>query len=425
MWIVITSFFVFAIWISRAMASITGWLNLFLSTTVTVILLSVFFFLSLPLNIDFTLLAGISALAGFGALWFKPLRYRISRSGNWLNRYNLLFLLLFLVSLAGFSSFVKKWGEWDAWAIWSAHAGFLTSDDFWKNLWSQPYSWSHNDYPLMLPSLIALVWKETGEVSYIAPMVISFLPLAGIILLLYLSGSNPQTGLFATLLIVVNNRFLFHAASQYADLLLSFVILLFFILNHCIPEDEKSRKTKFVVLGIIASSGFWIKNEGILFFVLATMNILSSRNGRSNFLIFFAGSLLIITLVSAIHFFTMVRNDIISGINADVLGKITDRARYSLIFSYFLNVMVVEFPILPFAWLSIHATRQFREFRPFFTILVPLLLAYLAIYVITPYDQEWHLRTSMNRLILHLYPATIYFFAQSADRISGQFIIKE
>jgi hypothetical protein len=45
---------------------------------------------------------------------------------------------------------------------------------------------------------------------------------------------------------------------------------------------------------------------------------------------------------------------------------------------------------------------------------VPLLavllifLGYLVIYVITPYDLNWHLSTSLDRLILQIFPAVVY-----------------
>jgi hypothetical protein len=38
------------------------------------------------------------------------------------------------------------------------------------------------------------------------------------------------------------------------------------------------------------------------------------------------------------------------------------------------------------------------------------LAAYFAIYLVTPHDLEWHLKTSFNRLILHILPLALLLF---------------
>jgi len=38
------------------------------------------------------------------------------------------------------------------------------------------------------------------------------------------------------------------------------------------------------------------------------------------------------------------------------------------------------------------------------------LAGYFLIYLITPYDLYWHLRFSLNRLFLQLWPAVIFLF---------------
>jgi len=44
------------------------------------------------------------------------------------------------------------------------------------------------------------------------------------------------------------------------------------------------------------------------------------------------------------------------------------------------------------------------------------LAGYFAIYLITPYDLYWHLRFSLNRLFLQLWPSAIFiFFLKSFD----------
>jgi len=46
-------------------------------------------------------------------------------------------------------------------------------------------------------------------------------------------------------------------------------------------------------------------------------------------------------------------------------------------------------------------------------IILLQLLGYCAIYVITPHDLEWHIGTSLSRLVLQLYPAGIFLLFSS------------
>jgi hypothetical protein len=389
-----------------------------LSVSLMITFVSVIFFLSIPLRIRFTVLMMILTLTALAIFYFKPLKIRPKFSVSGFNPYSLYLFMLLIFAIVRFSSQAVQWGDWDNWAIWSAHARFLVSEDSWENLWSRPYSWSHNDYPLMLPSLIAMVWKFTGDVSYLAPMIISFLPLAGIILLLYNALPDPRAGIFAALLITTDNRFIFHTASQYADVMLSFFFLLFFVLISDLANGNGDNKQKIFVTGIVASCGMWIKNEGVFFYLLSAGYIFHFYGGwNSSFRRFLAGSLAMLIFVTAFHVLTAPANDIASGLGSGTFRKIMDPARYFIIVSSFFRVIVSEYPLLPLIFVSIFLTEKVPEIRPVI-IIVLLIIFYLAIYLVTPHNLEWHLRTSLNRIILHTYPSMIYFFLWSVIRLS-------
>jgi hypothetical protein len=61
-------------------------------------------------------------------------------------------------------------------------------------------------------------------------------------------------------------------------------------------------------------------------------------------------------------------------------------------------------------------------FRVSLATLCLTLAGYFAIYLITPRDLYWHLRFSLNRLFLQLWPATIFLFflyvGRQVERIS-------
>ena len=55
-------------------------------------------------------------------------------------------------------------GEEGAWSIWNLRARFLfAAGAFWRLAFSSNLNWSHLDYPLLLPGLVALCWKLTGQ----------------------------------------------------------------------------------------------------------------------------------------------------------------------------------------------------------------------------------------------------------------------
>jgi hypothetical protein len=78
-----------------------------------------------------------------------------------------VFILVFgAFALLGFSSaFVMPVTEWDAWSIWTRKAQMLTEHDslvagFWT---SSSYTWVHLDYPLQYPVWEALHFRAAGE----------------------------------------------------------------------------------------------------------------------------------------------------------------------------------------------------------------------------------------------------------------------
>jgi hypothetical protein len=51
-----------------------------------------------------------------------------------------------------------------------------------------------------------------------------------------------------------------------------------------------------------------------------------------------------------------------------------------------------------------------------------LCVGYLMVYVTTPYELEWHLRTSMDRLLLQMWPALVLVVmlrGASADAVAA------
>ena len=84
-----------------------------------------------------------------------------------------------LALLAGMSIFVTQTelsphGGWDGVAIWNLRARFLyRAGDAWRNGFTETLSWSHPDYPLLLPAFIARTWKVSGAESQSIPIALA------------------------------------------------------------------------------------------------------------------------------------------------------------------------------------------------------------------------------------------------------------
>jgi hypothetical protein len=95
------------------------------------------------------------------------------------NHYRLLLICFTVVLIFALLSFIMYYinrphGFWDAWAIWNMRARFLfRSGNQYINAFSSLYSWSHPDYPLLLPCNVARIWTYVGYESKFAPILIA------------------------------------------------------------------------------------------------------------------------------------------------------------------------------------------------------------------------------------------------------------
>ena len=116
-------------------------------------------------------------------------------------------------------------------------------------------------------------------------------------------------------------------------------------------------------------------------------------------------------------------NDIVYGSYKKMIYtslQLFDSSRYSHILFQFLEkglsfhkFIITPIPIL-LAYLILLGAKldkNAKSFLLFTTIcLSMMLMGYFFTYVITPRDLYWHLRTSLSRLLLHLWPAFIFSF---------------
>ncbi|MBI2632928.1 MAG: glycosyltransferase family 39 protein [Parcubacteria group bacterium] len=179
-------------------------------------------------------------------------------------------IILFASAIFAALAFKQPHGEWDAWAIWNLRARFLfLGGEHWKDAFSSILSWSHLDYPLLLPLTIARQWFYSNSLTLLAPNITAWLFMflaLGMLYSLLSTMRDKQQALFGTILLASTPFFLKHSAEQYADVPLSFFILLFcsLLIFYHTTLDRKILS----LAGIVSGLALWTKNEGILFVAL-------------------------------------------------------------------------------------------------------------------------------------------------------------
>jgi hypothetical protein len=183
-----------------------------------------------------------------------------------------LFVLAIVVALAIFLGAVayNPDGDEGAWSIWNMRARFLfRGGALWRNAFSNDLRWTHPDYPLLLPGLVALCWKLSGQESTDAPVAIAFLFALGTtgLLTTTLGALRGKThALMAGTLLLGTASFVALSAALYSDVPLSFYILAALALI-CL-QDRYPEDPRFSALaGLMAGFAAWSRNEGMIFVV--------------------------------------------------------------------------------------------------------------------------------------------------------------
>ena len=345
-------------------------------------------------------------------------------------------LLLILLFVNYFEDWIRAtlttpYGDWDAWAIWNLRAGFIASGEGWSSGFAEAISWSHPDYPLLLPLNIARLWVLLGDRSVWAPILVSFIfqiSLLGFLItsLQLLRGyiQGILAGLVGVLVLFASLSF-----KLYADIPIAF----YFLAANCLvflSESESDAKYNLSLLtGLLIGAALWTKNEGwaMLAATVITKLILdfSNRKSISRSKKWWGYFLLGVSpfLLATIHFNIiyappgdLLKDISIGGIASSVLSP----GRYLVIFRFvkdqFLEYGNLILPLVPLmiiyaltAGLSIPIGQKKAVIS--LALRITLLASfYFLVYLITPKDLTWHLGTSLERLVTHIFPSFILLF---------------
>lgn len=369
--------------------------------------ISIAYFVGLMLHLPLTVMIGIVLALGF--LIYKQTSTIIT-SGND-NNISVSYALLFIgICMIGQKVVLlsDKYGTWDAWAMWNMHAKYLANPEYWTTLFKNK-DFAHTDYPLLLPANIAF-YSRIVDIEHLQTVSYCFHLLITILIpVLIFTETKHRNIIFSAIglyWLSTNINHLTIASYQLADSLVGFFTLLAIIAAEHIESDKRYAAITTSMLGLC----MFTKNEGLLISLLFMAFYFKPLFKKGNIKYTIAGialpalALLLFKMMYAPH------NDILSAQGADTFTKLTDWNRYDLVISAFRK-HINEYYYTIACLFALHFLlriigRKAPDKRLLFVFTA--LCAYIIVYVLTPKDLEWHVNTSLNRLVHQMIPTTVY-----------------
>ena len=381
------------------------------------------------------MLAGLLA-AGVG-LWWKltPTRsVSAAPAANPSKRFPYLWALwiAFAVGLVFFwldfqsASSANPAGQWDAMSIWNLRARYLASGgDLWRHavsseLGGHATSMAHPGYPLFLSGFIAIQWSVAGGFDQIVPIAASLLFAVASLILLgasLTSRGSVALGLLAWLVLLASEVFASQTAAQYSDLLQGLAFLSALVLLEAAREHAGPRG--LAAAGLAIGLSCWIKNEGWPF-ALAALAVAAWRF-RLRGMQWLAVGVLPGFLATAVLkvFLVQGREEMFPRTAAEAMAKVAGAGRWwqaALGFgrAIFDAGSPWTHPVLLAAVLA--AALRFvssAERRGRLWLWIPVAAtaaAEYSLYLITTSNLDWHISTTVNRLLAQLWPSLIWLF---------------
>ncbi len=297
-------------------------------------------------------------------------------------------------------------GEWDAWAIWNKHAKFLAASDNWRDAASPLLGATHPEYPMLLPSVIARVWLMRGDTANVVPLITGLLFFAAL-LGLFVSTVAILRGTVAAalggMILLSMQSFLYWAASQYADVplacLMTAALALIFV----------GSRNALVWAGFCAGMAAWTKQEGGPFAGAVILAFLLWQPRCWWRLL--AGAAPLLLLAGWFNLWIAPPGTFTPRPFAAELAVLSDPNRYAIIGRAVVDHLP-GYPLILVALLAVTLRiesdrRRAAAIWTAATTLVLMLASYLAAYLVTPLDLNWHIATSIDRLIVQVWPVML------------------
>jgi hypothetical protein len=333
-------------------------------------------------------------------------------------------LALFLADFASASS-ANPAGEWDAMSIWNLRAEFLAGGPAtWHRAVSSELGGglagaAHPGYPLFLSSFIAMQWIVGSNMpDTIVPIVTSLVFPLAVFLLLGASLASKRTlalGALGWLILLCSEVFVSQAASQYSDLLQGLSFLAALVLLDRAESQEGLPRILFAA-GLALGLAAWVKNEGLPF-AIAGLAVAAWRH-RSRALWTALGAIPGFLALAVLKLFVAQGHEAVFPSSlGEIVSKLATPGRWWQALLGFGKAIVdagspwthpVILAALLFFVLKLlpKADRQNR-----WLLWIPVAATAAAeygLYLVTTADLDWHIATSVSRLLAQLWPPLIW-----------------
>ena len=354
-----------------------------------------------------------------------PKNKNISRKKKSLLNYITIILFCLIAVLCFYKCYNFPDGTWDALAMWNLRARFLScGNESWSLMYVDKFNYSHRDYPLFLPCTIARLYNFVGKIDTTIPIFFScfFTIVCFILPYLYLCKlKNKYFSFIAVCILSYSPKILFYGCMQYADILLAIFILI--SIYEFIIWDIENKNLPWTCM-IFACFCFWIKNEGIPWYVFFSLLIIyhlykKDKNitvSIKKFLkIIIVSSPVIISFLS-VRYLANSENDLVSGLLGR-LQQIFILERYEMIMSFVWMFIKQHFWIIfiPIYLCFGFIDKKYYKYAFLFNLISIMYLIYVFVYLITPYDLTWHLETSFPRITAVYLPSILFLGCLSFD----------
>jgi len=346
---------------------------------------------------------------------------------KWLKGIFLFLLVAFVASFILKAYFDRPHGAHDAWAIWNYRARWLfRGGDNWTHAFTYLNAADSPDYPLLVTGSVFRLWSILGTDYVAIPIMVAGVLAVGSILIIFssigiLRGENQ--GYLAAIFMFLSTQFLNVATYQYADAPLSFYILSTIVL-FSLKDNYPNLSLRLLFLaGLTASCAAWTKNEGVLFLVLIILIRFIGEFRRHNwsgiltqFFSFFMGMSF---LGSTLIYFKLrfaIKNDLVNKANLSKLSVylldwdrylevLSGMAKRILAFNDYIIILLIVFFLISGVDRSSFAKKGVASH-----ILLMLLMlgGYAFSFFISPHDLNWHMGSSLRRLMVQLWPAWVF-----------------
>jgi len=347
----------------------------------------------------------------------QPIEDRGSRRGLW--------IALAAAAVLSSSLFVEHSirhpdGGWDAWMIWNLRARSLArAGPAFRDAFSpEMLFWAHQDYPILLPGVVAQGFLLAGAQPRWIPAAVAFAfaALAVAVLAGALERLRPGgSGLLAAIALLTTPCFVGFAANQQSDVPIGAFLLGASALLALAIEGRSPRA--FVLAGFCASLAAWTKNEGALCagFFLAALGAVpwGPRRERLRAVLGYAlGALPVLGLLAWFKLHVAHVNDLLHDASVQSLldphrwAALAPVVLRRLVFLQNWSLWLVAEVIFLLAVLPRLPPRPAA--RVVGSSMALALAATAVVYLLQPYELVWFVRASFDRIFLQLWPSILF-----------------